>query len=61
MTTAPREPVPVTNHPLGEEPCPNAQSELPLMQLHSISSCPVTDDQREEISSSSPLLPLRKL
>ena len=41
------EPVPVTNHPLSEEPFPNVQSELPLVQPHSISSCPVAGHQRE--------------
>ena len=46
----PGEPVPVTDHPLSEEPFPNVQSELPLMQFHSISSCPAADHQRREIS-----------
>jgi len=40
----------VTNHLLSEEPFPNFHSELPLMQLHSMSLCPVTGRQREEIS-----------
>ena len=31
----PGEPVPVTNHPLSEEPFPNVQSEFPLTQLRS--------------------------
>ncbi|KAK4807107.1 hypothetical protein QYF61_018448 [Mycteria americana] len=48
----PGEPVPVTDHPLSEEPFPNVQSELPLRQLHSISSCPIAGHQREEISTS---------
>lgn len=30
---------PVTNHPLREKSFPGVQSELPSMQLHSISSC----------------------
>ena len=46
----PEESVPVTNHPLSEEPVPNVQSELPLTQLHSISLCPITGHQREGIS-----------
>lgn len=34
-----------------EEPFPNASSEFPPMQLHCISFCPITVDQREEIST----------
>lgn len=34
------------NHSHSEEPFPNVQAELPLMQLHSISSCPVDGHQR---------------
>jgi len=37
----------MTDHPLPEEPFPNVQSELHLMQLHSIFSCPVAHHQRE--------------
>lgn len=51
--------LPGTNHLLSEEPFPNVQAELPLMQLHSISSCPATSDQRDEISTS-PLLPPKR-
>lgn len=36
---------------LCEEPFPNVQSELSLMQLHSIYSCPIIDHQRGEISN----------
>lgn len=36
----PGEPVPVTNHPASEEPFSNVLSELALIQLHSIPSCP---------------------
>ncbi|KAK4807096.1 hypothetical protein QYF61_018437 [Mycteria americana] len=50
----PGEPVPVTNHPLSEEPFPNVQSELPLRQLHSISSCP-------QISTSPSAAPLEEV
>ena len=38
--------------PSSEEPFPNVQSELALMQLHSISLYPVAGHQRGEISSS---------
>ncbi|KAK4818862.1 hypothetical protein QYF61_020081 [Mycteria americana] len=57
----PGEPVPVTDHPPSEEPFPNVQSELPLMQLHSISSCPIADHQREEISTSPSVDPLEEV
>lgn len=32
----PEEPVPVPDHPLGEEHFPNIQSEIPLLWLHAI-------------------------
>ncbi|CAM9299044.1 unnamed protein product, partial [Bubo scandiacus] len=48
----PGEPVPVTDHLLREKLFPNVQSELPLMQLHPISSRPIAGHQREEISTS---------
>lgn len=51
----------VTDHSLSEELFLNAQSELALMQLHSISSCLITSSQREETSSSSPIAPLEKV
>lgn len=41
----------MTDHSHSEEPSPNVQAELPLMQLHSISSCPVDGHQRQEIST----------
>ncbi|KAJ7408425.1 hypothetical protein WISP_121089 [Willisornis vidua] len=44
------DPVPITNYPLGEELFPNVQSELALMQLHLIFSCPIVGQQREELS-----------
>lgn len=44
---------PVTIHPLGKEPIPNVQPVLPLRKLQSLSLCPVTVYQREEISHSS--------
>jgi len=47
----PGKPVPVTDHPLSEEPFPNVQSELPLMQRHSISWVLLLVT-REEISTS---------
>lgn len=34
-----------------EEPFPDMHSQLPLMQLHSISSCPIAGHQREEIGT----------
>ena len=48
----PGDPVPVTGHPLSEEHFPNVQSELPLTELHSISSCLITGHQRAEINIS---------
>ncbi|KAK4806146.1 hypothetical protein QYF61_001069 [Mycteria americana] len=56
----PGEPVPVTDHPLSEEPFPYVQSELPLTQLHSISPCPIAGHQREEISTSPSAAPLEE-
>ena len=50
----------MTDHPLGEEPFPNVQSELALTQLHSIPSCPIAGHQREEISTSPSAAPLEK-
>lgn len=47
----------VTNHSLREEPSPGVQSELPSMQLHSISSYPVAGHQREISTSSSSASP----
>jgi len=52
MHHLPAEPVPGTDHPLSEEPFPDVQPELPLMQLHSVSRCLITGHQREEISTS---------
>ena len=43
---SPGKPGPGTDHRLSEEPFPNVQSELCLMQLHSISLFPVTSHQR---------------
>lgn len=37
--------VPVADQPLGEELFPKVQSELPLMQLHVLSSCPISGHQ----------------
>lgn len=56
----PEDPVPVTDQPLSEEPFPDVQPECPLMQLHSISLCPVAGQQREESTCPSPA-PLRHL
>lgn len=36
----------MTDHPLREEPFPTVQSEVTVMLLHSISSCPVTAHHR---------------
>ena len=47
----PGEPVPVPNHPLGEEPFPNTQPEPTLPQLQAVPSGPITGHQREEISA----------
>ncbi|TRZ26651.1 hypothetical protein HGM15179_000422 [Zosterops borbonicus] len=47
------DPVPVPNHPLGEEPFPDIQTKPPLTQLQGISSGPVTGHDRA-CSSSSP-------
>lgn len=46
------DPVPMTDHTLSEEPFPNVQAYLPLLQLPSISSNPIIRHQREEISIS---------
>lgn len=35
-----QKPVPVSDHPHGEEMCPNAQSGPPLGQLCAVPSCP---------------------
>ena len=53
-------PVPVTDHPLSEEPFPIVQPELPLIQFHSISLCPIAGQQREISTSSSPA-PLKEV
>ena len=45
------DPVPVTDHPPREEPFPHVQYELPLTQLHPVSSWPIAGHQREEIST----------
>lgn len=37
----------VTHHPLSEAPFPNVQSELSLIQLHSISLSPINSHQRD--------------
>jgi len=42
----------VTDHPHSEESLPNVQTELSLMQLHSVSLCPITSHRREKISNS---------
>lgn len=42
----PGEPVPVTSHSLSEEPFLNIKPKLPLMQFHSVSSCPIAGHQR---------------
>lgn len=47
--------------PSSEESLSSVQSELALIQLHSIPSLPATGHQRGEISTSPPLLPLRKV
>ncbi|KAJ7422115.1 hypothetical protein BTVI_15421 [Pitangus sulphuratus] len=47
----PADPLPVTEHPLGDELFPTVQYEVSLAQLHPIPSCPVTGDQGEEISN----------
>lgn len=52
----PGEPVPVTDHPLHEEPFPEVQSKLSLMQLYSISSSSIAHPQTE-ISAFSATLP----
>ena len=57
---SPGEPIPVTDHPLSEEPFPNVQSELPLTQLHSLSPCHASGHQREEISTSTSTSPLEE-
>ncbi|KAK4806827.1 hypothetical protein QYF61_005623 [Mycteria americana] len=36
-----RDPVPMLDHPFGEEIFPNIQSKPPLVQLEAISSCPI--------------------
>jgi len=51
----------MTSHSLREEPFPSVQSELPLMQLHSISLCPFAGHQREMISSSSVTAPFEEV
>ena len=51
----PGEPVPVLNHPLGEEPFPNIQPEPPLMQLHAVPLGPVAVP-REQSSAPAPLV-----
>ena len=43
----------MTDHPLSEEPFPNVQPELPLVQLRAISSCPIAAHQSEISTSSS--------
>ncbi|NXE42602.1 ZN131 protein, partial [Ptilorrhoa leucosticta] len=45
----PGEPVPVPNHPLGEEPFPDIQLKSPLTQLQATPLGPVTGHHREEI------------
>lgn len=57
----PRESLTGTNHILSEKPIPNLQAELPLMQIHSISSHPAAGDQRDEISTLHLLSPKRKV
>lgn len=56
-----RQPVPVTDHPLSEEPFPNAQSELPLTPLHCIFLHFLISAHQREISTCPWLLLLRKL
>ena len=55
------DPVPVTDHPFSEEPIPNVHSEHSLVQLHSVSSCPVAGHQREKISTSPSTSPLEEV
>ncbi|GAB0202878.1 cAMP-dependent protein kinase inhibitor alpha [Grus japonensis] len=45
----PREPVPVPDHPLSEEPFPDIQPKPPRLQLHSVPSGSIAGHQREEI------------
>ncbi|GAB0194069.1 myocardial zonula adherens protein [Grus japonensis] len=47
----PGEPVPVPNHPLGEEPFPDIQPKPPLSQLHAIPLGSITGHQREEMNA----------
>jgi len=56
----PGEAVPVTGHPLSEDPFANIQSELLPRQLHSISSCPMAGNQTEQISTSPSTGPLEE-
>lgn len=48
----PGEHVPVTNYPFSKESFPVVASELPLMQLHYFSLCPIASHQRGEVSTS---------
>ena len=41
------EPVPVCNHPLSEEPLPDVHPKLPLPQLNTIPTGPITGVYRE--------------
>lgn len=43
--------VPVTEYFLSEEPFPSVQSEFPVVELHSISLCPITGHEREDLST----------
>ena len=50
----------MTDHLLSEEAFPNVQSELPLMQLYTISTCPITGQQKQ-ISTSPSAAPLEEV
>ena len=43
----PGEPVPVREHPLGEEPLPDVQPKRPLPQLNTVPVGPITGDYGE--------------
>lgn len=56
----PSEPVPMTSHPLSEEPFPCVQLEFPLTQPHSISLCPIIGHHKEEINASPSAAPFEE-
>ncbi|KAJ7417647.1 Calcium uptake protein 3, mitochondrial [Pitangus sulphuratus] len=57
----PGEPVPVPNHPLGEEPFSNIPPKPSLTQLQTIPSDPVTGHHREEVGACSLSSPHKKV